>query len=91
MCKSSWRSRKQILDLCAPVSNNGVDTTTIPAATTVRFPVTSFELNRDLYLEIGRAWIDFGLTLPGAPQMVVGYDISSRRAPNPLLNGEAWA
>jgi hypothetical protein len=38
------------------------------------FPVPAFDLNRDLYLDIGRAYIDFGLTLPNWPQMVLGYE-----------------
>ncbi|EEF59803.1 c-type cytochrome domain-containing protein [Pedosphaera parvula] len=33
-----------------------------------------FSLDRDLHLDIGRAWIDFGLTLPNWPQMVLGYE-----------------
>ncbi len=32
------------------------------------------ELNRDLHLDMGRAWIDFGLNLPHSPQMVFGYE-----------------
>ncbi|HKI68851.1 MAG TPA: c-type cytochrome domain-containing protein, partial [Verrucomicrobiae bacterium] len=34
----------------------------------------SFSLNRDLHLDIGRAWIDFGLTLPRWPEIVLGYE-----------------
>lgn len=33
-----------------------------------------FSLNRNLYVDNGRAWIDFGLTLPHQPQVVVGYE-----------------
>ncbi|MEP6662565.1 MAG: c-type cytochrome domain-containing protein [Verrucomicrobiota bacterium] len=33
-----------------------------------------FSLNRDLHLDLGRAWIDLGLTLPNWPQMVLGYE-----------------
>jgi len=29
---------------------------------------------RDLFLDIGKAWIDFGLTLPHWPQMKLGYE-----------------
>jgi hypothetical protein len=36
-------------------------------------------LGRDLYLDIGRGWADFGLTLPGWPQMVLGYEYQYRR------------
>ncbi len=42
------------------------------------FVVPSFNLNRDLHLDIGRAWVDFGLTLPHWPQMVVGYEYQFR-------------
>jgi hypothetical protein len=37
-------------------------------------PTNSFSLNRDLYLDIGRAWIDLGLTLPDWPRIVLGYE-----------------
>jgi hypothetical protein len=33
-----------------------------------------FSLNQDLYVDYGDAWIDFGLTLPQQPQVVVGYE-----------------
>ena len=33
-----------------------------------------FEPNQDLHLDIGRAWTDFGLTLPQWPRMVFGYE-----------------
>src|SRR5262249_49770560 len=36
-------------------------------------------LNRDLYLDVGKAWVDFGLTLPNWPQMVIGYEYDYRR------------
>jgi hypothetical protein len=42
------------------------------------FPVPAFDLNQDLHLDIGRAWVDFGLTLPHWPQMVVGYEYQFR-------------
>ncbi len=38
------------------------------------FSPPSFDLDRDLHLDIGRAWIDFGLTLPRWPQIVAGYE-----------------
>jgi len=34
----------------------------------------SFDLGRDLHMDIGRAWIDFGLTLPHLPQLILGYE-----------------
>ena len=37
-----------------------------------------FDLNQDLYLNIGRAWADFGLTLPRWPRMVLGYEYQYR-------------
>lgn len=36
-------------------------------------------LNRDLFLDIGRAWADLGLTVPGWPQMTLGYEYQYRR------------
>ena len=38
------------------------------------FVPSVISLDRDLHLEIGRAWVDFGLTLPDWPQMVLGYE-----------------
>ena len=37
-------------------------------------PTNSFRLNRDLSLDIGRAWFDLGLTKPDWPQVVLGYE-----------------
>ena len=42
------------------------------------FVVPSFDLDRDLHLEHTRAWIDFGLTLPDWPQLVLGYEYQSK-------------
>jgi hypothetical protein len=36
------------------------------------------ELNKDLYLDSGRAWADVGLTLPDWPRMVLGYEYQYR-------------
>jgi len=33
-----------------------------------------FHSDRDLHVDNGRAWIDFGLTLPDWPQLVLGYE-----------------
>ncbi len=38
----------------------------------------SFELNRDLHLDVGRAWAEVGLALPRWPRMVVGYEYQYR-------------
>lgn len=39
-------------------------------------PVTpsSFSLGRDLHLDLGRAWVEFGLTLPDVPKITLGYE-----------------
>ncbi len=37
-----------------------------------------FSLGRDLHLDVGRAWIDFGLRRPDAPQLTVGYEYRYR-------------
>jgi hypothetical protein len=34
----------------------------------------AFNLDRNLYVDNGRAWIDFGLALPHRPQIVLGYE-----------------
>jgi hypothetical protein len=36
-------------------------------------------LGTDLHLDQGKAWVDFGLTLPRWPRMVVGYEYDYRR------------
>ncbi len=35
-------------------------------------------LGEDLHLDIGKAWVDFGLTLPDWPRMVLGYEYDYR-------------
>ena len=45
----------------------------------------SFDLNRDLHLDIGRAYVDFGLTLPDWPRMVVGYAFQYRDGAKSIL------
>lgn len=42
------------------------------------FSPPAFELNRDLQLDVGRAWTEFGLTLPGLPRVVLGYEYDYR-------------
>ena len=53
------------------------------------FPPTnrSFSLGKDLHLDIGRAWVDFGLTLPDSPQLVFGYEYQFRQGMKSTL---AW-
>lgn len=38
----------------------------------------SFALNRDLHLDVGRVWIDFGLLKPDVPEVVLGYEYQFR-------------
>jgi hypothetical protein len=35
---------------------------------------SALSLRQDLYLDVGKAWVDFGLTLPKLPRMVLGYE-----------------
>jgi len=44
-----------------------------------------FELNRDLHLDVGRAWTDFGLTLPQWPRLVFGYEYQYRNGTESTL------
>jgi len=39
-----------------------------------KFSPSTYDLNRDLNLDIGRFWVDLGLTLPNWPRMVLGYE-----------------
>ncbi|MBE0543191.1 MAG: hypothetical protein IH623_17745 [Verrucomicrobia bacterium] len=43
------------------------------------FTTPSHDLERDLHLDHERAWIDFGLTLPHWPAVVLGYEYQSRQ------------
>lgn len=36
-------------------------------------------LGEDLHLDIGKAWVDFGLTLPDWPRLVLGYEYDYRQ------------
>jgi Planctomycete cytochrome C len=44
-----------------------------------------FELDRDLHLDVGRAWADFGLTLPRLPAIVLGYEYQYRHGAESTL------
>ena len=50
-----------------------------------RFTPPSFSLDQDPHLDIGRAWIDFGLTLPDSPQLVFGYEYQFRQGEKSTL------
>ncbi|MGD1089133.1 MAG: c-type cytochrome domain-containing protein, partial [Verrucomicrobiota bacterium] len=43
-------------------------------------------LNRDLYVDNGRIWVDFGLTLPRWPQIVLGYEYDFKRGTESTLD-----
>jgi hypothetical protein len=45
-----------------------------------------FSLNRDLSVENGDAWIDFGLTLPRQPQVVIGYEYQFQNGNKSMLD-----
>jgi hypothetical protein len=40
---------------------------------------TTPSLGEDLHLDIGKAWVDFGLTLPDWPRLVLGYEYDYRQ------------
>jgi hypothetical protein len=41
-------------------------------------PSPALSLDQDLFLDIGKAWVDLGLTLPNWPRMVLGYEYDYR-------------
>lgn len=47
-----------------------------------------YQLNRDLEMRVGRAWIDFGLTLPDRPRLVFGYEYQFKKGAKSSL---AWS
>lgn len=49
------------------------------------YAVPSFDSDRELHLDIGRAWIDFGLTLPHLPQVVLGYEYQFKEGAKSML------
>lgn len=49
------------------------------------FMPSSFALDRDLSLKMGRAWFDVGLTLPDWPRMVIGYEYQLKDGTKPTL------
>ena len=49
------------------------------------FAIPGFQLDRDLHLDIGRVWIDFGLTLPNVPTMIVGYEYQYKQGDKSML------
>ncbi|HMP81696.1 MAG TPA: hypothetical protein PKA41_03195, partial [Verrucomicrobiota bacterium] len=50
-------------------------------------PLPVFDLDRDLHLDIGRTWLDFGLTMPNWPRVTVGYEYQYRDGTKSTL---AW-
>lgn len=49
------------------------------------FEPPAYTLDRDLGLDVGRVWADFGLTLPDWPRMVVGYEFKYRDGEKSIL------
>ena len=47
---------------------------------------SEFSLNQDLYVDNGDAWIDFGLTLPHQPQVVLGYEYQFQNGNQSMLD-----
>jgi hypothetical protein len=43
-------------------------------------------LNQNLYVDNGRFWLDFGLTLPRWPQMVLGYEYDFNQGTKSMLD-----
>ena len=50
-----------------------------------RLSPPSFDLREDLSLDVGRAYVDFGLTLPNWPRMVFGYEFRYRDGSKSIL------
>jgi hypothetical protein len=45
-----------------------------------------FNLNQNLYVDNGHAWIDFGLTLPHQPQVILGYEYQFQNGNKSMLD-----
>lgn len=46
----------------------------------------AYSLNRDLYVDHGRLWVDLGLTRPHWPQMVLGYEYQFKNGNESMLD-----
>lgn len=49
----------------------------------------ALSLDEDLHLDIGKAWVDFGLTLPNWPRMVLGYEYDYRNGDEAITSWSA--
>ncbi len=47
---------------------------------------SEFNLNQNLYVDNGDAWIDFGLTLPHQPQVILGYEYQFQNGNKSMLD-----
>jgi len=52
------------------------------------FPIAP-KLGQDLYLDVGKAWVDFGLALPDWPRMTLGYEYDYRQGDEATLEWNA--
>ncbi len=62
--RSGWEQYRKYYD-----DTGGYQPPTVPHAVS---------LDEDLHLDIGKVWVDFGLTLPNWPRMVLGYEYDYR-------------
>ncbi|HEY5233533.1 MAG TPA: c-type cytochrome domain-containing protein [Verrucomicrobiae bacterium] len=58
-------------------NSGGYDTNVIPS---------QFALNSDLYVDSRDIWVDFGLTLPRRPQIMIGFEYQSRIGNESMLD-----
>jgi hypothetical protein len=49
------------------------------------FSPPAFRLDRDLHLDIGRAWAEVGLTRPNGPRLVLGYEYAFKEGNKSML------
>ncbi len=50
------------------------------------YPNTPFGLNRDLFVDNGKAWFEVGMTVPELPKISVGYEYLSRSGDESTLH-----
>lgn len=50
------------------------------------FPTNSFNLDRDLHLDLNRVHLDLGLNIPDRPQFHLGYEFLSRNGAKSMLS-----
>lgn len=53
------------------------------------FDPPAYQMNRDLHLDLGRAWVELGLTVPDWPRLTLGYEHQFKNGNESTLQWDA--